>query len=81
VTVAGDGPERARLEAQAAHHGLDARFEGNVGRDRLDTLYREAACVVLASRRGERIAERPARSAGIRAAGGRDAGLGSVRTS
>jgi glycosyltransferase involved in cell wall biosynthesis len=53
VPVAGDGPERARLEAQAAHHGLDVRFEGNVGRPRLDTLYREAACVVLASRRGE----------------------------
>ena len=53
VTVAGDGPERARLEAQALHHGLDARFEGNVGRERLDRLYREAACVVLASRRGE----------------------------
>jgi colanic acid/amylovoran biosynthesis glycosyltransferase len=53
VTVAGDGPERARLEAQARHHDLDARFEGNVGRERLDQLYREAACVVLASRRGE----------------------------
>ena len=53
VTVAGDGPERARLEEQARHHGLDARFEGNVPRDRLDRLYREAACVVLASRRGE----------------------------
>jgi len=53
VTVAGDGPERARLEAQALHHGLDARFEGNVDRERLDRLYREAACVVLASRRGE----------------------------
>lgn len=53
VTVAGDGPERARLEAQALRLGLDARFEGNVARDRLERLYREAACVVLASRRGE----------------------------
>jgi glycosyltransferase involved in cell wall biosynthesis len=53
VTIAGDGPERARLEERARHHGLDARFEGNVSRERLDRLYREAACVVLASRRGE----------------------------
>ena len=53
VTIAGDGPERARLEAQTLKLGLDARFEGNVGRERLDRLYREAACVVLASRRGE----------------------------
>jgi glycosyltransferase involved in cell wall biosynthesis len=53
VTVAGDGPERARLEARALRLGRVARFEGNVGRERLDVLYREAACVVLASRRGE----------------------------
>ena len=53
VTVAGDGPERERLEAQARRHDLDARFEGNVSRERIGQLYREAACVVLASRRGE----------------------------
>jgi colanic acid/amylovoran biosynthesis glycosyltransferase len=53
VTVAGDGPERASLEARARRLDLDVRFEGNVGREHLDRLYREAACVVLASRRGE----------------------------
>ena len=53
LTVAGDGVERASLEARARRHQLDARFEGAVGRDRLDALYRSAACVVLASRRGE----------------------------
>jgi len=53
LTVAGDGPQRARLEARARRHGLDARFEGHVSSARLGTLYREAACVVLASRRGE----------------------------
>jgi len=53
LTVAGDGPERAALEARARARGLDARFLGAVGRDRLDTLYREAACLVLASRFGE----------------------------
>jgi glycosyltransferase involved in cell wall biosynthesis len=53
LTVAGDGPERSRLEARARHHGLDARFEGHVGRDRLETLFASAACVVLAARRGE----------------------------
>ena len=50
LTVAGDGPERARLEARARRLGLDARFEGFVSRARLDVLYREAACVALASR-------------------------------
>jgi glycosyltransferase involved in cell wall biosynthesis len=53
VTVAGDGPERTRLAAQARRLDLDVRFEGNVGRDRLDQLYRGASAVVLASRRGE----------------------------
>jgi len=53
LTVAGAGPERARLEARARRHGLDARFEGHVDRDRLERLYAEASCVVLAARRGE----------------------------
>ncbi len=53
LTVAGDGPERARLAARAAAHGLDARFTGFVPRERLDALYREAWVVVLAARRGE----------------------------
>lgn len=53
LTVAGDGPERARLEARARRLGMEARFEGHVSSARLDRLYREASCVVLASRRGE----------------------------
>ena len=53
LTIVGDGPERARLEAQARHHGLDVRFEGHVSRERLAELYRESACVVLAARHGE----------------------------
>ncbi len=53
LTIAGDGPERARLEAQARAHGLDVRFAGAVARDALAALYREASCVVLASRFGE----------------------------
>jgi glycogen synthase len=53
LTIAGDGPERARLEPLAARTGALVRFEGNVSRARLDALYRDARCVVLASRRGE----------------------------
>ncbi|MBI1797525.1 MAG: glycosyltransferase family 4 protein [Candidatus Eisenbacteria bacterium] len=53
LTVAGAGPERERLEARARRHGLEARFEGFVDRERLATLLREAWVVVLAARRGE----------------------------
>jgi glycosyltransferase involved in cell wall biosynthesis len=53
LTIAGEGPERTRLEARARRHGLDARFPGFVGRAALDALYREAWVVVLAARRGE----------------------------
>lgn len=53
LTIAGDGPERTTLEARAGELGLDAHFEGFALRPRLDQLYREAACVVLAARRGE----------------------------
>jgi len=53
VTIAGDGPERASLEARAGQLGLGARFEGFTSRARLDELYRGASCVVLAARRGE----------------------------
>lgn len=53
LTVAGEGPERARLEARARRLGVEARFEGHVSTARLASLYRETSCVVLASRRGE----------------------------
>ncbi|NOT34457.1 MAG: glycosyltransferase family 4 protein, partial [Candidatus Eisenbacteria bacterium] len=53
LTIIGDGPERERLEARASHHGLDARFRGFLAAHELAAEYRAAACVVLASRRGE----------------------------
>jgi glycosyltransferase involved in cell wall biosynthesis len=53
LTIAGDGPDRARLEALARSLPARVRFMGMVPRDRLDMLYREAACVVLAARGGE----------------------------
>jgi glycosyltransferase involved in cell wall biosynthesis len=53
LTIAGDGPERQRLEARARRHGLDAQFVGRVSRERLSELYRESSCVVLAARSGE----------------------------
>lgn len=53
VTVVGDGPERARLEARARAHGLDARFTGYVGREALDRFQRESWVLVLAARHGE----------------------------
>lgn len=53
LTVAGDGPERAALEARARARGVEARFEGAVPRARLGALYRGAGCVALVSRRGE----------------------------
>jgi len=53
LTIAGDGPERATLAERAALRGGEVRFEGFVAHDALAPLYREAACVVLASRFGE----------------------------
>lgn len=53
LTIAGDGPERAALEAHARALGADVRFAGFVAREGLDPLYRAASACVLASRRGE----------------------------
>src|SRR5262249_53782734 len=53
VTVAGDGPERARLTELARRLDLDARFEGNVGRERLGRPYPRAAGVVRAPARAD----------------------------
>lgn len=53
LTIAGDGPERSNLERLAAVRGGEVHFEGMVSRERLQELYRSAACVALASRRGE----------------------------
>lgn len=53
LTIAGTGPERARLETLARELEADVKFTGFVLRDALARLYAEAACVVLAARRGE----------------------------
>jgi len=53
LTIAGEGPERAPLEARARAHALDCRFEGFLTGDRLEALFNQAACLVLASRKGE----------------------------
>lgn len=53
LTVCGDGPERAALEAQAA--SLDGRVEfvGHVDQDRLRSEFHKAAALVLPSRGNE----------------------------
>jgi glycosyltransferase involved in cell wall biosynthesis len=52
VTIAGDGPERAALEARTAALGLSScvRFVGRVPHDRLPVLLGEAAAYVSTSR-------------------------------
>jgi len=52
VTIAGDGPERAALEARASALGLAqcVRFVGRVPHDRLPSLLGEAAAYVSTSR-------------------------------
>lgn len=49
VTVAGDGPERARLEALARELGAPVRFLGYVPEERLPALYGAAAVTALPS--------------------------------
>jgi len=57
LDIAGDGPERPRLQAMAAAHKLDARFHGFVaGRER-DALYRRAAVLCVPSRELGRFSE------------------------
>ncbi len=51
--VVGDGPARKRLEAKAKALGVDARFEGFQGRDRLASYYERARAIVLPSTQGE----------------------------
>ena len=50
LEIAGDGPERPRLQAMAAAHRLDARFHGFVHDHARDTLYRRAALLCVPSR-------------------------------
>lgn len=51
--IAGDGPERATLEARAQDRGIDARFLGFVDRAGLAQLYARARVIVLPSTEGE----------------------------
>jgi len=50
--VAGDGPERSKLEALIQEHGLGecVRLLGHVGREQLEALYERADVIVLTSR-------------------------------
>lgn len=50
LEIAGDGPERRRLQAIAAAHRLDARFHGFVYGPEKDALYRRAALLCVPSR-------------------------------
>ena len=50
LEIAGDGPERPRLQAMAAAHHLDARFHGFVHPPAKDALYRRAAVLCVPSR-------------------------------
>jgi glycosyltransferase involved in cell wall biosynthesis len=53
LMIAGDGPERAALEARAKNKGIDARFLGFVDRAGLAQLYPRARVIVLPSTEGE----------------------------
>ena len=50
--IAGEGPERQRLESLVRENRLEAQFTlpGHVARERMDSLYRRADLVVLTSR-------------------------------
>ena len=50
LEIAGDGPERPRLQAMAAARKLDARFHGFVEGPKRDALYRRAALLCVPSR-------------------------------
>jgi glycosyltransferase involved in cell wall biosynthesis len=75
LVVAGDGPDRARLEALAG--GGDVRFTGRVGADELAALRREAAVAVVPSRYAEilPLAALEAMAAGLPVVAARAGGL------
>ncbi len=57
LRIAGDGPERRRLQALAADLGVDARFHGFVEGAAKEALYREAALLCVPSREVGRLSE------------------------
>jgi glycosyltransferase involved in cell wall biosynthesis len=50
ITIAGEGPERARLEAMAASSGARVEFTGHVSPDRVRELTAAARAIVVPSR-------------------------------
>jgi glycosyltransferase involved in cell wall biosynthesis len=50
LEIAGEGPERRRLQAMARAHRLDAHFHGFVHGPQRDALYRRAALLCVPSR-------------------------------
>jgi glycosyltransferase involved in cell wall biosynthesis len=72
LVIAGDGPERARLEARAST-GRQVRFVGRVPRDELDRLRRTASVALAPSRSAETfgLAAAEAMAAGLPVVGSR----------
>lgn len=78
LLVAGDGPQRAELEALAA--GADVRFTGRVGAGELAALRGEAALAIVPSRYAEilPLAALEAMAAGLPVAAARAGGLAEI---
>jgi glycosyltransferase involved in cell wall biosynthesis len=78
LVVAGDGPQRAELEAQAA--GADVRFTGRVGAEELAALRRDAALAIVPSRYAEilPLAALEAMAAGLPVVASRAGGLAEI---
>jgi glycosyltransferase involved in cell wall biosynthesis len=78
LVVAGDGPQRAELEALAA--GADVRFTGRVGAGELAALRRDAAVAIVPSRYAEilPLAALEAMAAGLPTVAARSGGLAEI---
>jgi glycosyltransferase involved in cell wall biosynthesis len=78
LVVAGDGPQRAELEALAA--GADVRFTGLIGADELAALRAQAAAALVPSRYAEilPLAALEAMAAGLPVVASRAGGLAEV---
>jgi glycosyltransferase involved in cell wall biosynthesis len=78
LVVAGDGPQRAELEALAA--GADVRFTGRIGAGELAALRAEAALAIVPSRYAEilPLAALEAMAAGLPVAAARAGGLAEI---